>query len=276
VTDVPLPDNGSPGYSYFGRTKIPYYALAPALHPTEEWFRMMEGFKQSDPEWRWIEARRQAEQAQRDAARGELGRLAVAPCANPRQCLSWCNEAIDRLSEHVRLSGRRWDSLYSVEAARLADVVMDHARNLGADSATMASLRDVSRAVVRRPMDSQAPAGAARDMLARLAEWCRGQQGEGTGKSGDDAKAKGPPSKGDTGEAPWFTVTEAAKTAGVNTGVITRAVDAGQLKSNGKRGRGRRIDPADISRWLLARADKPEPAESDEQAKRLGDKHFRD
>jgi hypothetical protein len=102
-------------------------------------------------------------------------------------------------------------------------------------------------------------------------------QAEGTSKSGDDAKAKGPPSEGDAGEATWYTVTEAAKIAGgVNTGVITRAVDDGQLKSNGKQGRERRIDAVDLCRWLLVRAGRPEPEESDQQVNRLGDKHFRD
>jgi hypothetical protein len=179
VTEVELP-GGRPAYSYFGRTKIPLYAPGRALHPTEAWFRMMEGFKQADPDWQRIEAANQAEQARRNAIRGELGRLAAARCADPQQCLSWCNEAIGHLSEHVRLSGGRWDNEYTAEAARLAEAVMDHARNLDADPATMASLRDLSRALVRRPLDSQAPAGAVRDMLGGLAQWCRAQQGKGS------------------------------------------------------------------------------------------------
>jgi hypothetical protein len=192
VTAVELPGGGSPGYSHFGHTKVPLYALGPALHPTRAWFRMMERFKQADPDWQRIEATRQAEASRRDKVRGQLGRLVAAPCADPRQCLSWCNEAIDRLSEHVRLSGRRWDNEYIAEAAWLADVIIDHARNLGADSSTVASLRDLSRAVVRRPLDSQAPAGTTLDMLRRLAEWCRGQQVEGAGMTGGErAEATG-------------------------------------------------------------------------------------
>jgi hypothetical protein len=72
VTDVPLPSGGSPGHGYFGHTRIPLYALGRALHPTEAWFRMMEGFEQADLDWQRIEATRQAEQARRDAIRGEL------------------------------------------------------------------------------------------------------------------------------------------------------------------------------------------------------------
>jgi hypothetical protein len=46
VTDVPPPPGV--GYGYFGRTKIPSYTPGRTLHPTEAWFRMMEGFKQAD------------------------------------------------------------------------------------------------------------------------------------------------------------------------------------------------------------------------------------
>ena len=74
----------------------------------------------------------------------------------------------------------------------------------------------------------------------------------------------------------WFTVSEAAKTAGVNTGIITRAVDTGELLNNAKRGRERRIDPESLARWMLARADKPEVEESQEQIKRLVDRHCKD
>src|SRR5262249_8595357 len=40
------------------------------------------------------------------------------------------------------------------------------------------------------------------------------------------------------GEQPqWFTVSDAARAAGINTGTISRAVDAGELRGNGKHGR---------------------------------------
>jgi hypothetical protein len=40
----------------------------------------------------------------------------------------------------------------------------------------------------------------------------------------------------------WFTVSQAAQTAGCNKGVVSRAVEAGKLKSNGLERRERRID----------------------------------
>src|SRR5262249_42079235 len=82
--------------------------------------------------------------------------------------------------------------------------------------------------------------------------------------------------EGDQEHSGWLTVSAAAKVAGINTGTLTRAVDAGEIRSNGKRGRDRRINPGDLTRWLLARADKPEREESEEQVKRLTDKHCRD
>lgn len=71
----------------------------------------------------------------------------------------------------------------------------------------------------------------------------------------------------------WLTVSDAARVADANTGILTRAVDAGEIRSNGKRGRQRRIDAVDLSRWVLARTNKPEPEESDEQVERLVDRH---
>ena len=64
--------------------------------------------------------------------------------------------------------------------------------------------------------------------------------------------------------------------AGCNKGIITKAVNVGRLKSNGLEDRERRIDPADLARWMLARAGKPEPAESDEAVERQVKKHVRD
>ncbi|MBI2481515.1 MAG: helix-turn-helix domain-containing protein [Planctomycetia bacterium] len=64
----------------------------------------------------------------------------------------------------------------------------------------------------------------------------------------------------------WITVTEAAKVTGANRGVISRAVDKKELKGKGK-GRKRRICPADLTRWQLARANRPEPQESDAMVK---------
>src|SRR5262249_49749799 len=62
----------------------------------------------------------------------------------------------------------------------------------------------------------------------------------------------------------WVRVTDAAEAAGCDRGIITRAVDAGALKSNGKSRGDRRIDAADLTRWMLARAEKPARQESAE------------
>ncbi|HEX4149856.1 MAG TPA: helix-turn-helix domain-containing protein [Pirellulales bacterium] len=59
-----------------------------------------------------------------------------------------------------------------------------------------------------------------------------------------------------------YTVAEAARISGANTGQISRAVNNGKLKSNGKAGRKRRIDALDLARWMHERASRPERAES--------------
>ncbi len=91
---------------------------------------------------------------------------------------------------------------------------------------------------------------------------------EGDGSSGSDQAEQGGPE-----EQEWLTVSEAARVATTNSGTITRAVENGEIRSNGKRGRDRRIDPAGLSHWMLSRANRPEPQESEEQVKRLINKH---
>jgi hypothetical protein len=76
--------------------------------------------------------------------------------------------------------------------------------------------------------------------------------------------------------ARWLTVTQASRLTGCNPGVVSRAVDAGELQGNGKTGRGRRIDAVGLSRWQLARAGKPEPSESTEAVEQKVRKHVRD
>jgi hypothetical protein len=70
------------------------------------------------------------------------------------------------------------------------------------------------------------------------------------------------PNNKDVTATHWLTVVEAARIAGCNSGVISNAASAGFLKSNGERGRKRRIDAADLSRWQLRRAERREPTES--------------
>ena len=74
----------------------------------------------------------------------------------------------------------------------------------------------------------------------------------------------------------WVTVSQAASVSGANAGVITRAVDAGDLKGNGKTGRERRIDAVDLTRWMLCKASHREPEESIAQVERLVKKHIGD
>lgn len=77
-------------------------------------------------------------------------------------------------------------------------------------------------------------------------------------------------------EGRWLTVTEAAKITGINAGLISRAADAGELKSNGLTGRGRKIDSVGLNQWTLAKADKESGQESDAKVERLVATHVPD
>jgi hypothetical protein len=70
------------------------------------------------------------------------------------------------------------------------------------------------------------------------------------------------------GEQQWLTVKQAATISACDPGVISRAVDAGQLKSNGKKRKERRIDAADLSRWQLKRAERDSAVESEASIER--------
>jgi Helix-turn-helix domain len=85
----------------------------------------------------------------------------------------------------------------------------------------------------------------------------------------DDARIGGSGQLSVTKRSGWLKVSDAARTAGCNTGTISRAANKGELKSNGEKGRKRRIDSIDLNRWNLARLAKPEPTESAERVKRL-------
>lgn len=54
----------------------------------------------------------------------------------------------------------------------------------------------------------------------------------------------------------WLKITDAANMSGIEKSIISAAVTAGRLKSNGKTRRERRIDAVDFSRWLNERAGK--------------------
>jgi len=69
-------------------------------------------------------------------------------------------------------------------------------------------------------------------------------------------------------EGDWLTISEAERISGINRGTISRALDAGSLKGNGKAGRARRINGNDFIRWQLERASNAEPFETDAAVKR--------
>ncbi len=67
----------------------------------------------------------------------------------------------------------------------------------------------------------------------------------------------------------WLSLADAERLSGVNQGVISRAVDRGEIKSNNQKGRGRRkIDSADFNRWLLERSQRPERIEGEAEVER--------
>ena len=54
----------------------------------------------------------------------------------------------------------------------------------------------------------------------------------------------------------WLRAIDAAKIAGTARAMITHAVNAGKLNSNGLKGPGRRIDADDLPRWIRERAER--------------------
>lgn len=67
----------------------------------------------------------------------------------------------------------------------------------------------------------------------------------------------------DNSSGRWIKVTEAACVAGVEKWTITRAVDAGHLKSNGKSGPERLVCGIDLVRWTAERSNRPLAAHRD-------------
>jgi hypothetical protein len=67
----------------------------------------------------------------------------------------------------------------------------------------------------------------------------------------------------------WLTLTAAAQLSGVDKGVLSRAANRGQLRSNGQTRSQRRVCAIDLCRWLHERATKPEPTESSEHVAKL-------
>jgi len=71
-----------------------------------------------------------------------------------------------------------------------------------------------------------------------------------------------------SGDEDWPTVSDAAKILGVNAGILSRDVTTRRLRSNGKAGKNRRIDPIDLMRWSKKRAERGERTESDDEVRR--------
>jgi hypothetical protein len=69
----------------------------------------------------------------------------------------------------------------------------------------------------------------------------------------------------------WIKVSEAQRISGVNKGVISRAADAGEIKTNGKSRRDRRLDAGSFSQWIVKRSpgaeSTPDPQTVVERAK---------
>jgi len=55
----------------------------------------------------------------------------------------------------------------------------------------------------------------------------------------------------------WIKITEAERVSAINKGVISRAADRGDIKSNDKKGPERRIDGISFLQWVLQRAEEP-------------------
>jgi hypothetical protein len=81
-----------------------------------------------------------------------------------------------------------------------------------------------------------------------------------------DAECTSDQASGEEGQKgqQWVTVTDAARACGCNPGKITKAVNQGLLKSNGKKKRDRRIDAADLTVWQIRRAKRGKTTESEE------------
>jgi hypothetical protein len=144
---------------------------------------MMEALKSAagpDPE----EERRRREQAQLEAVRADLERLASGPCTDRKECLAWGEEAIGRLAELVRLTGGDWSASHK-GLPKLVLAAPNHAMELRADSETMAFL-ETNRSSFVTPLATGPvmTAAAALAMLQKLAEWGRRPQDGSPGNSG--------------------------------------------------------------------------------------------
>jgi hypothetical protein len=72
-------------------------------------------------------------------------------------------------------------------------------------------------------------------------------------------------------QAGWLTLAEAARLAELHRGTITRIADSGQIKDNGEKGHGRRVEKRSVLEWMGKRILKQRQRAFADYNKRLDD-----
>jgi hypothetical protein len=174
--------------------------------------------------------------------------------SDKEQLSVWLAGAVAWLTEYVQRGYAHW-LRYDSHAYQLADKAFRYA----------CTLNDCPPDTLTRLAPKGPPLGwetchQVLIGLKSLRDWCDAGGPKGTGAEPDR----------------WLSVSDAARVAACNKGIITRAVDDGALRSNGEAGALRRIDAVDLTRWILDRVTKPEPRESDAAVEQLVKKHVRE
>jgi hypothetical protein len=138
--------------------------------------------------------------------------------------------AFDVRDAACKLVDRHWETLRK----DLADVVQFDCETLkDAISRESQAAKEICNASLIAAVAGSAPSAA--------------KMGDGEGNGGPDDSTN------------WITISGAARLSGVNKGVISRAADTGEIKTNGKDGRTRRLHAGSFAQWQLQRSP---PAES--------------
>jgi hypothetical protein len=151
-------------------------------------------------------------------------------------------------------------------------------KTAGAPPITVAEVQQATRETMTKSLGVT----AAMELVTRLRTWAVAQNTQAVESRDErrlEPKTESMPEDGATGSNPsrsYVTLAKAELISDINRGVISRAIDAGELKSNGLKGRKRRVDAADFVRWQLERAKSPEQKESDRSVMRQVSKHVRD
>jgi hypothetical protein len=162
--------------------------------------------------------------------------------------------------------------------ARLNSLLRAAVTTAGASPITVAEVQQATRETMTKSLGVT----AAMELVARLRTWAIAQKTQPAESSDErrlEPKTEGNPKDCATGPNPsptYITLAEAASISAMNRGVISRAIDAGQLKSNGLKGRGRKVDAADFSLWQIRRAKGHERKESDQHIIGQIKKHVHD